>query len=154
MKKLVSIILAVAMILSIGSVAMAEQKTALVKLTADFGDPACTWSIPDKFELTAPSFSDGQNVTIDSWKCELGKVWEIVADDASVTLVGDKALNAEASVSFTKITAAADDTDSSKTAPVTVSSSIDSISYQYPHLAGSLTFTGNLSFTLSYNDEN
>lgn len=157
MKKLVSIILAAAMILSLASVSMAAEngdtKQLEVNLTASL-EPECEWSIPDS-SLTLKegnSYSDSGTVEIKEWRVVHNYEWTVNVDTNLLTLA-DGTNTVKANVEFNKIHAT--EKDASAYSLVTVSVGEPDIEELFgDHLAGTIEATGTLTFTLSYEEAN
>ena len=155
MKKIVSIALALTMILSIGILASAETKDVDVKVIYDFGDPSCYFSCPTSFELTKDnSYMVSEKIELTEWKAEVGHAWFVtVTDSTTATSAGGATVDVQASISgeldrnmnengIGPYSTIAD-------GQVTVSTSGSGASENI-HLAGSETFDGTITFTISY----
>lgn len=164
MKKLISLVLAFALVFSVCSIASAQVNTpddgnmtqsSDVELVYSFSDPTCTWQVPDKFTLenAETEMTATAQASITDWKAEDGYAWKITADD-TVTLT-----NADVDETFiVAVTIAAKDDgvasalSTADSVAYTVDLAVDEDPYvEYKHLAGdAVTFTGSLEFTLEY----
>lgn len=146
MKKFVSIILALTMVLALGISAFADsysdtdERTQSTVVSLDLGSACATWSIPASLELTANKTSDTGTVEITEWKVDAGERWEITCSGDQITFGENDEITAN--VLFNTVVA---DSSSSTSQDITVSFA------GYDHLAGS--YESNISFTLSYSGE-
>ena len=155
MKKIVSIALALTMILSIGILASAETKPVDVKVIYDFGDPSCEFSCPSSFELTADnSYMDTESIALTEWKAEVGHAWFVtVENSATATSAGGATVDVQASITGELDSNVNENGigpySTTADGQVTVSTSGSGASENI-HLAGSETFNGTITFTISY----
>lgn len=156
MKKFVSIILALTMVLALGSFALADSLSgattgkATVKL--ELAPAGITWEIPPEITIDSTARSSGgtDKVTVsDDWRVEYGKVWKIGVNDVTVTLTRDGVgAGIGADVEFADLelnNKAGCSTEQAVTVRLRDGEYID-------HLAGS--YSAEITFECSYNDAN